>query len=1766
MSSNGCLEFRAHPLRPDKCRNCFADLSRHQANLQQVQPAAGALDGRPSGAATSESKAQTSEEKSPKTGSSVQANPSESATSEVRAGGDVARSRASCARCEQLSAELEKMRAKCDELNKQRDESREELRALEKEMEEMHDNFKEDESEQFEQLKQELDLAMKNCKILQIRLGKSERQYGQLEQVKSMLEKQLSEESGGRPIGREESAQQQQQQHQAATFAQLGPETVKLSTGEYDQLLRDLNDTIERERDLQEQIKYSQEEAQLKSDRLQAIETENELLASKVSKLTLANARLRSNRSLGEHPSGDQIVEDSARAGAQPGDPCKLIEQNEQLKLALELAQGEAQRLRNKLQETSGQLESKESSLKECEAKNYKLEEQLLRLSCQLEQSKQAGRLDQESLAQAGSVEQVSKLELECRQLRARLVHSERDCKQLKAQLELSAGGRQSRTGEHSSGSASMAVSAGEQAKIQEINRQLKEQCESLKSQNAELLRRLERLSVEQNVGKTVMESDLLDKLKRQLEISENELAKARSRLVELDLECSRAQRQYKRLVSSLEGSPADSGASSRRAKLPAESMRDAMSRQELRRALKDLEEDLEESLATVRAKDSLIKELTLVGAELRAKLPASDSNGSESVAVETEAATRSNTEEQLKSLRRILDQERLLSNNLKIDVRNLEQSRLELMSNNRMLERERVSMEEELEKLRELNTELNLNLEEAKQTQRGTSNRLIELQVVCENLRNELAESRKRASPPETERASGSSAEQSAGDLLLMARDLSELKVKNGFLMRQLEIAQEDGQRQLDDLRMACEAQQRRAVEMAQLEVKERHLAETQPLRDELNELKQKLAASQRQAARNEEAVSGQQDRLRAAEREWKREKGNWLQRIEQLEAQLILERRSNEFKSKEVEAQVREKERELIGIQDRCVQVERDLKRLQNKYSLLEENSELKRKNLERELEAKKRELSDLVAEKRVREQEYYENCKRFNSEKATLVEALESIRSSFGEKQLELKRARELLVLRQDQAYKERTGAQERLDGLGRELLRLSEHESQAKVLRQQVEANERQFEALRRECCQLKEEKTRLRQRCDELERRCSQYEKQELITKTGNISSSSGSSSFLRTRLSFGNSSASSQSINKQRAQPDRAGQSERPEDKGAASQSEMVERLGSKVNDQRHLINMLKQQYEEAQLELKQLRLVQSCERARWQSQQAQLVGRLNECEERLLFETSLVINQDLFDSSRRNFEAKWAEERRSTLDTLQQVQAQNDLLMRDMKKLGQSHDLLRLQSKQLESHNNKLSKRLIEYQQQPQQLAGANGSSRSALSENDTNRKLEACLSERQAQLGRVTRENEHLTRVLRDQVKPLVETVSKMVAALDGSGAPDSGSSARASQSSLLDGTQSNSTKRPLVAPSPTPSRQLNDSDHISSGQPAHQLAAAGQQQSRLSRLLNVGKTAKPASDRDEPEQARTNATKTTKSVKRVKIKSAALGISATERKELRRRLQELEQELDELERSPTRRPAELELAQRRLGSAMKPSSAASRDRSGELRASSADRDLSSLGSISRGRSQRAGSYAPHSSLASASLGDSSPQSRVHWCDSSTGVPADCSDLDSERSWSTSQLERANLYKRFPQASPASYLAGASLTDCESDCSLASELSSGYSAGGQLLGVAGSSRRLLVSGAESDGCIGSASLGAPKGAVRKRKGLKTRLTSTLRNISRSITGLASDSETEGAAPSSKQPSSSSWLAGRKQQADAPGKQEDEEEARSRSLREIRV
>lgn len=1667
-STNNCNEFRAHSLRPDKCRDCFGDRAQHSAdNDASANETTNLLN------STSNNHASNKE-----TEKSINKSGDRCALCEERQ-----------AKIEQLEDELKDWKQRCLDAESSCNEAHNELKALEHEMEEMKDSFREEESVQFEQLKKDFETEAKKSKILQFRLNKCERQCGQLEQINLALERQVEElrhqqqetNIRNKIDSTNHSQQTQQQQQQPQAFVQLGTDFVKISTTEYDQLLRDLNDTSERERDLQEQVRFAQEEAQCKGDRLQAVEAENEVLLGRVSKLTLANSRLKSNLLSGSKTvdqsssstSSKNSAADDADDLAKVLTPRDLYEQNEQFRLALEMAQAECSRLNTKLQANTKLIESKEATVR-------KLELQLRQHETTSSSSSSVSSTTATDQTSASSiVGQQSRLEFECRQLRARLVHSERECRQLKAQIELliSSGSSQARNAHLASSSRSQSLETSGGcckcgAKCNDINKRLEDQCQLMQAQREELQRKVDQLTRERAGSSGVLpagdsvsslEADLLEKLKRQLDMSESELANARSRLVELDLKYSHAQRQYKDLLSSLEGYSADQqviALQRMRSRAPSESQSELMSRTELRQAVRDLESNLDEVIAVVRVKNSLID-------ELKTRLEDYENDDRNQADQRTTVAP---VEEQLKSVRRQLDQERLTTSNLKIDVANLEEQNEQMRAQVSVNERKCSAMTEELDQMRRVSGEIRAELEESRRQEQCALVRSRDYELVINDLRKELAEARKQSAQAQTSLKSKITGNISPennrshqNDILLLSRDLSELKVKNGFLMRQLEIAREDTAKQLEELRSNAEAQQRQAIEVAQLELREKHLAELQNLRDEIGDLKQKLSGAQRQVAKQEEETSLEREKVRSIEREWRRDKSQWQQRYEQLEAQVAIERRTSEFRSKEAESISREKERQLISVQDRCVQMERDLKRLQNKYSLLEENCDTRVKSLSRDLENKSRELAELSSLRQQVDERHFVECRRLQTEKSTLAETLDSLRRSYEERSAELKSVRDLLIVRQEQAYRERANAQERIESLSDKLDEMSEHETQCKLLRQRLEALERHLESAR-------DERSRLKTRCDELERKCVQYEKRELIGKTTSIISGT-SSSFLR----FGGSSATKNRLSAGSAQQSSSTSAKQTDgnnnnnNNNSGSETSVVERLSGKINDQRHLINMLRQQLNETQLELKQLKLLQSSEKSKWQTKCTLLTSRLNECEERMAFETALLIGErspavsatstGLMDKVvRPKLEQQWSKERHSTMELMQQQQSQIEMLARDLKKISQAHDLLRLHSKQLESHNNKLSKKLIEYQQhyEQKQLVPS--------ARLDSNRAATKQVSELEARNEQLRRANDRL----REHARPLVKIMSKVVSSLD---SPANTSETATDPRSSSPG-EASSMSRPLRAGDPMTMAAIAQAtkvaDELEPGDTTTKTtmessSASAPQRSRLARLLGGGGSQqKSVAAKNESQKDDANSSGSKKSsVRKVRIKSSTLGITPTEKRQLKEHLRELSAAMD-------------------LTSTL----------------TSSDNNATS----------------------------SSASQQIH-------SKAEAQSQSSSKSSPTPAIKptAADLYLRHVAATPTTGgsasqtrpIVSGSLTDYEeSESSLAS------------YGFAPPSSGLTIAaGAESDSGLatapGSSSL-ANKLGDRKRRGLKNRLTNTLRNLSRSITaGLGSDSETEGSVAS---------------------------------------
>ncbi|CAH1400838.1 unnamed protein product [Nezara viridula] len=219
---------------------------------------------------------------------------------------DSVRSSVSKKENDSLKEKLKAAEQMCEELMEENEDMKKELKEMEEEMDEMHDKFREDRADEYTMLKKELEQATKNCRILSFKLRKAERKSEQLEIEKFEAEQRCREVAGGQ-IGLDKAERIKQLEHDLSvaneTAARLQkeleeanskvkssdkekgtivkkkapklgsmpktPSTEKMSRESLTrgdsqedpvQLLRDLQDSLEREADLREQLRYAEEE------------------------------------------------------------------------------------------------------------------------------------------------------------------------------------------------------------------------------------------------------------------------------------------------------------------------------------------------------------------------------------------------------------------------------------------------------------------------------------------------------------------------------------------------------------------------------------------------------------------------------------------------------------------------------------------------------------------------------------------------------------------------------------------------------------------------------------------------------------------------------------------------------------------------------------------------------------------------------------------------------------------------------------------------------------------------------------------------------------------------------------------------------------------------------------------------------------------------------------------------------------------------------------------------------------------------------------------------------------------------------------------------------------------------------------------------------------------------------------------------------------------------------------------------------------------
>lgn len=185
-----------------------------------------------------------------------------------------ASSRSTNEESESLKHQLKEKENVIKQLQTENEDIRKEVKNLTQEVEELHDSFREDHTAEFRNLKKDLESAIKNTRVLEYKLRKSERYAQELEADLTETQKKVKEMTDIKSMTRNTSK----------------PGTPSLSSQkekEYKEALRNLQDTMEREKDLQEQLKYAEEETKTVRKKLQTTEQENEILVNQVRKLAL---------------------------------------------------------------------------------------------------------------------------------------------------------------------------------------------------------------------------------------------------------------------------------------------------------------------------------------------------------------------------------------------------------------------------------------------------------------------------------------------------------------------------------------------------------------------------------------------------------------------------------------------------------------------------------------------------------------------------------------------------------------------------------------------------------------------------------------------------------------------------------------------------------------------------------------------------------------------------------------------------------------------------------------------------------------------------------------------------------------------------------------------------------------------------------------------------------------------------------------------------------------------------------------------------------------------------------------------------------------------------------------------------------------------------------------------------------------------------------------------------------------------------------------
>lgn len=558
-----------------------------------------------------------------------------------------------------LKAKLKNSEKLVSELTAENQEINREVKLLAQELEELHDTFREDQVSEFRHMKRELETNAKNIRVLQFKLKKCERMNEQMEEEKNNLEKRLAEVNSidrtyydGKKLRDMENELTIAKEVSLKLHAEVGQlnedkkrmekelDELKRKSGQncapikrgdaggggvgggggvsisdQEELVRSLYDTMEREKDLQEQLRFAEEENRNVRKKLSSTEQENEILMMQIKKMT--------NRKSGPETEKEMTADE--------------------MKLNLELNDHELSVLRKKVDEIGQENESLHHEVKYLQEK----------LVSQPLTKIEIPQIPKGSPSNVIYEHKMRILESEARELRLKLIDREKENENLRTELEVNrrkaakASMVRSRSLENEASvdlkrqlqlveqeanilRQKIASVEGENERLSSENRRLQIRVsrrpppgpmDELQIENIDLKEKIamleRRSSITSEMSHLMMSSssasssaserDIISSMKKQIKLLEEEKVQLNRRITELDLELSKISMDNRRLKDCLDYK-----------KTPIRVVRETATRLELKEIIHQMEGEMNKLQSILSAKDIVIDSLKEELSELK--------------------------------------------------------------------------------------------------------------------------------------------------------------------------------------------------------------------------------------------------------------------------------------------------------------------------------------------------------------------------------------------------------------------------------------------------------------------------------------------------------------------------------------------------------------------------------------------------------------------------------------------------------------------------------------------------------------------------------------------------------------------------------------------------------------------------------------------------------------------------------------------------------------------------------------------------------------------------------------------------------------------------------------------------------------------------------------------------------------------------------------------------------------------------------------------